>query len=401
MKIAFVVQRYGADVVGGAEYLTRLFAEHLQPYHDIEILTTCAKNYQTWANEYPEGVQVINGVPVRRFKNEKVKIPSRVSQIEERVFYNRHSRDDELQWLQEMGPVCPDLIAYIRENADQFDCFVFFTYRYYQSYHGIMSAGQKAIITPFAEDDPALELSTTAEIFSRAGGIIYSTPEECELIRRKVRFKESEKIVDIIGAGIDIPVALQKAKVPYEYILYLGRIEGSKGCYTLFEYYQRLANEMESVPHLVLAGQDAIGVPRHKKIVYLGYVSEEEKVSLLQGAKFLVMPSSYESLSLVTLEAMACGVPVLVNGECIVLKGHCIRSNAGLWYQNYDEFKECTKYLVEHARIRDALGKNGRNYVVENYQWEFIEKKFLAFLERYDKKYGRLRRTDQIPGTTL
>jgi len=387
MKIAFVVQRYGADIVGGAEYLTRLFAEHLIKYHDIEILTTCAKSYHTWENEYPEGVEVINSIPVRRFKTTKMRNPSKVSQIQERVFYNNHSKDDELQWIQENGPVCPDLITHLKKNVDQFDCVIFFTFRYYQSYHGVLSVGKKAIITPFAEDDPALDLSTTQEIFSRVGGIIYSTPEERALIRQRVRFDETGKVVDIIGPGIEIPDALQPVEVPSEYILYLGRIEGSKGCYTLFEYYQRLANEMGSVPDLVLAGQDAIGVPKHKKIVYLGFVSEEEKASLLRGAKFLIMPSPYESLSLVTLEAMACGTPVLVNGECGVLKGHCVRSNAGLWYQDYDEFKECVQYLLDRDRVRVLLGENGKKYIESNYQWDHIEQKFLSLLTRFHDSF--------------
>lgn len=382
MKIAFVVQRYGDDIVGGAEYLTRLYAERLIHYHDIEVLTTCAKSYHTWENEYPEGSEVVNGVSVQRFKNTKMRNSSKVTLIQERIFYNNHSREDELLWIQENGPMCPDLIVYLKENADEFDCIIFFTFRYYQSYHGVLAVGKKAIITPFAEDDPALFLSTTEEIFSSVGGIIYSTPEERELIRQRVRFDEAEKIVDIIGSGIDTPHTFHPVEVPPEYFLYLGRIEGAKGCYTLFEYYQQLVKEMDSVPYLVLAGKDEIGIPKHKKIVYLGFVSEEEKASLLNGAKFLIMPSPYESLSLVTLEAMACGIPVLVNGECGVLKGHCVRSNAGLWYQDYDEFKECTKFLLNNDRDRVLLGENGMEYIKKNYQWEFVEQKFLSMLEK-------------------
>lgn len=386
MKIAFVVQRYGVDIVGGAEYLTRLYAEHLIQHYDIEVLTTCAKSYHTWENEYPEGVEVFNGVTIRRFKNIKMRNSSTVTLIQERIFYNNHSRDDELHWLEENGPMCPDLIGYLKEKADQFDCVIFFTFRYYQSYHGVLTVGKKAIITPFAEDDPALLLSTTEEIFSSVGGIIYSTPEERELIRHRVRFDETEKIVDIIGSGINTSNTLSPVEVPPEYILYLGRIEGSKGCYNLFEFYQNLANEMVSVPYLVLAGKDAIGIPKHNKIVYLGFVSEEEKASLLRGAKFLIMPSPYESLSLVTLEAMAYGTPVLVNGECGVLKGHCIRSNAGLWYQDYDEFKECTKYLLNNDCDRVLLGENGKEYIKRNYQWQLIEQKFLSMLEKFKNK---------------
>ena len=67
MKLAFIIQRYGAEVLGGAEHLCRLVAERLAPSHDVEVLTTCARDYVTWANEYPEGVDRVRGVTVRRF----------------------------------------------------------------------------------------------------------------------------------------------------------------------------------------------------------------------------------------------------------------------------------------------------------------------------------------------
>lgn len=47
-KIAFVVQRYGLDVNGGAEYHCRLIAERMTKYFDVEVLTTCAIDYMTW-----------------------------------------------------------------------------------------------------------------------------------------------------------------------------------------------------------------------------------------------------------------------------------------------------------------------------------------------------------------
>jgi glycosyltransferase involved in cell wall biosynthesis len=386
MKIAFIIQRYGIEIIGGAEYFTRLVAEQLKNHHSLEILTTCAKGYHTWENDYPHQYEEINGVKVRRFKNQKTRNMGHQMKVQELVFYQQHSRDDEINWIDEQGPFCPDLIEYITEHKDSYDLFVFFTYRYYPSYNGIGCVGKKSVIVPFAENDPALSLTETARIFNTATGIIYSTPEERKLINTKVRFNEKEKIWDVIGCGIDLPQddAGVSDPVSEEYILYLGRIEGSKGCYQLFEYYLRLLSEWQNAPDLVLAGFDAIGIPAHEKIRYIGFVSEERKATLLKNAKILVMPSPYESFSLVTLESLAFGTPVLVNGECEVLKGHCIRSNAGLWYQNFDEFKHGLSLLVSDSKVRDIMKKNGPLYIKEHYSWDKIIQKYLVFFKNLE-----------------
>jgi glycosyltransferase involved in cell wall biosynthesis len=264
---------------------------------------------------------------------------------------------------------------------------MFFTFRYYPSYYGIKELGGKALLTPFAENDPALDLGTTKEMFDLVKGVIYSTPEEQKLIKAKTGFKEEEKIFDTVGCGIELPESISEYKnlKNQDYILYLGRIEGSKGCYQLFEYYLKLIKDFREMPDLVLAGYDVIGVPKHDKIKYLGFVSEAEKYSLLKNARLLIMPSPYESLSLVTLESLGCGTAVLVNGECEVLKGHCIRSNAGLWYQNYDEFSECLNYLCSNPTVLKKMGENGREYIKKNYTWEKVEMKYLQLLDALTK----------------
>jgi len=384
MKIAIVVMRYGGDIVGGAEYHARMIAEHLNERYDIEVLTTCAKDYRTWKNEYPEGMEIINSVLVRRFKNFKNSNPTHQNKLREIVFYQKSHRDREIEWINELGPNNRDLILYLRESEPLFDLFIFFTYRYYTTYYGIQEVGEKALLAPLAENDPALHLTTTKETFHHTRGIIYNSPEERQLILNKVKFHETEKIWDIIGCGIDIPSGNSEPFDPKsgDYILYIGRIEGSKGCFQLFEYYLRFISERKNAPGLILAGFDAIGIPKHKKIKYLGFVSEEAKIKLLKNAKMLVMPSPYESLSLVTLESMACGTPVLVNGECDVLKGHCIRSNAGLWYQNYDEFKEGIFLLSSNIKLREIMKRNGIRYIRENYSWDVIIQKYLAVFHK-------------------
>ncbi|WP_440945410.1 glycosyltransferase family 4 protein [Methanosarcina sp. T3] len=392
MKVAFIVQRYGEDIIGGAEYLTRLVAEHMTKYCDVEVLSTCAKDYHTWKNEYKKGTETVNGIQVRRFANSKKRDLNKHGKIQEKAFFTTHNLKDEILWINEQGPYCPELIDYISKNKGNYDAFVFFTFRYYPSYYGIKEVGNKSLVAPFAENDPALDLSTTKELFTNVRGIVYSTPEEQNLIKAKTDLKEEGKIFDIVGCGIEIPeiITEYKSLEDQDYILYLGRIEGSKGCYQLFEYYLELLKESPEIPSLVLAGYDVIGVPKHDKIKYLGFVSEAEKYSLLKNARFLIMPSPYESLSLVTLESMGCGTPVLVNGECDVLKGHCKRSNAGLWYQNYDEFRECLNFLCSNRDILDKMGDNGRKFIEKNYTWKKVEMKYLHLLEELTKKVALL-----------
>lgn len=383
MRVALVTPRYGPEVVGGAEHLARMVAERLKDHHQIEVLTTCAKDYRAWKNEYRSGLDVINGVAVRRFKNSRTRDLKSQIGLEDQLFCLSHSHKDELKWLERQGPCSKELISYIKEKKGEYECFVFFTFRYHPSYYGIELVGDKSLVAPFAENDPALDLEITEETFRRARGIIYSTPEERNLILKKVNFREEEKVWDMIGCGIEViePPKSSADLMDGDYILYLGRIDGSKGCYSLFDYYRSASEEFEEMPMLLLAGYDAIGVPKHNKIKYLGFVSEEEKFSLLKGAKFLVMPSPYESLSLVTLEAMASGTSVLVNGECDVLKGHCIRSNAGLWYQNYEEFLECSRLLSSSDDLRRRMGINGQRYVKENYRWDVVIEKYLRLIE--------------------
>ena len=96
------------------------------------------------------------------------------------------------------------------------------------------------------------------------------------------------------------------------------------------------------------------------------------------------MPSYYESLSMVALEAWALGKPVLANGKCEVLRGQCIRSRAGLYYENQAEFVETLKAIADGRTLNAALGANGRTFFDRHYAWPVIEQKYLDMLQRLE-----------------
>ena len=386
MKIAIVVQRYGADINGGAELHARYIAERLSPHVDVEVLTTCASDYITWRNALAPGTVSVNGVTVRRFPVARERDPAEFGRLSDRVFGARHSIRDELNWLDLEGPTSPELIAYIQAHAAAFDFFIFFSCRYYHAYHGVRAVPAKAILVPTAERDGALGLAIFGPIFRGVRALMYNSFEERALIQTVSGNHDVPGVV--VGVGSEIPGDSsaarfrQKFELADRFAIYIGRIDENKGCHELFDFFQRYTRLAANPLHLVLIGNPIIPIPDHPKIRHLGFVSDQDKFDALAAASLLIMPSYFESLSMVAIEAWALGKPVLANGRCDVLKGQCIRSNAGLYYQSFIEFVETLRAIDTYPTLASALGRNGRSFFEGNYTWPIIERKYLDMLER-------------------
>ncbi|HWQ20768.1 MAG TPA: glycosyltransferase family 4 protein [Methanotrichaceae archaeon] len=380
-----MVQRYGLEVNGGAELLCRLVAQRLSRHHEVEVITTCAKDYITWKDEYSPGREEINGVSVLRFPVDRQRDMRKFSHISEKVFGQAHSEARELEWMKEQGPYSTGLLDYLKGNNDRYDCFIFVTYLYCTTFFGLPLVKDKAILLPTAHDEPPVYLSIFRPIFSLPKAMIFNTEEEKHFVDSM--FKSQNTPSRVIGVGIDPPVEIdpESFKRKYglaNYIIYAGRIDESKGCQEMFDYFLRYKRESREDIKLVLLGRAAMKVARDPSIISLGFVSDEDKFNGIAGSRLLIMPSKYESFSIVIMEAWHCRRPVLVNGRSEVLRGHAIRSNGGLWYRSYDEFRECLKLMLSDERLSDKLGQNGRKYVEENYSWDVVESKYRDFLEK-------------------
>jgi glycosyltransferase involved in cell wall biosynthesis len=400
-----VVQRYGEAVDGGAEYHCRLVAERLARRHQVEVITSCAKNYITWANELPAGLGFVRGIPVRRFKVKRARDPDRFGRTSQKVFQGPHDEKDELKWLEEQGPFAPSMMRYLRRHHERYDYLIFFSYRYYHSYYGVGAFPERSLLVPTAEKDEVLRLSIFRRFFQLPRAIVYNSYEERELIWELTGNREVRG--DVVGVGTEVPAKMdaarfrEKHRVDDRYVVFIGRVDRNKGCPQLFNHLRRYREETGSKIRLVLVGGKKMDLPDDPYIYYAGYLSEEEKWGALAGSELLIMPSELESLSMVTLEAWAAGKPVLANGNCDVLRGQCRRSNAGLYYTNYYEFREALGLMESDHELRGKLGRNGQRFFQDHYRWEVIENKYnhlLRLLAREDAAEGATRRDRAVAG---
>ncbi len=379
-RLAFVIQRYGRDVNGGAEELCRQVAERLCGRFEIEVLTSCARDYLTWENHYRPGRETLEGVTVRRFPTARTRRVRSFGRLSNRLYRSDHTFAQEADWMERQGPDVPDLYRHIESHRDGFDLFVFFTYLYPPTFFGLPLVAEKSLLVPCAHDEPPLRLGMFRALFHLPRGLIFNTEGERKFVHQ--RFRNSHLPWIVAGAGVVVPALPDSKGDAAEYLLYLGRVDVEKGCGELFDYFEKYKARHPSSLALLLAGEPKMRIPRRSDIVPLGFVSEASKASLLAGAMALVMPSRHESLSLAALESWAAGTPVLAHGGSAVLADHVEHSGGGWLYSGYRDFSRALDLVLTDGPARSRLGRAGRNYVARNYSWERV-------LETYEKFFHR------------
>jgi glycosyltransferase involved in cell wall biosynthesis len=383
-EVAFVVQRYGEGIAGGSESLARAVAERLAGDHRITVLTTCARDYVTWRNELPAGRTRLGGVDVVRFPVAEERDLADFNAFAEPLYARERSREEELEFLRRQGPQCPGLVEALRRGRDRFAAVVFFTYLYSPTYWGLQAAPERSALVPTTHDEPPLRFGIYREVFSLPRSFGFLTPAEEALVR--ARFPIGERRGFLVGMGVDVPsppdVGAFRARHGLErpYVLYAGRIDAGKGCAEMLEHHLRYRRERGGGADLVLIGRLAMPLPDDDAVRYLGFLPEEEKAAAMAGARAVVCPSPYESLSIVLLEGLALGTPALASARSPVLEEHCRRSNAGLFYADGDEYVEAVDLLVRDAALREALGENGRAYVRAEHRWAVVLDRWRALL---------------------
>lgn len=394
-RVACVVQRYGLDITGGSEAHCREIAERMSKHYDVEVLTTCAVDHLSWKNIFAPGVSEVHGIRVRRFPTREERHLLNFHKIYDRIFAAQLTPQEEHQMIRIQGPYCPDLIDYLKRSAAgrsaaEYDAFIFFTYMYYTTVYGLPLVKDKAIFVPTAHDETALYVRVLDELFHQTPRIMFNTEEERHLLQR--RFNLPSSVGRVVGMGVDDPKPdatdrlwdeeLKKKLAGKQVLTYVGRVENGKGCDELVEFFTRfVVDQKRDDIMLLLLGKRTLPMTPHGQILSPGFVSEYVKYHALANTDVAIAPSPFESLCIAALESWMHKRALLVNGRCPVLVGHCIRSNGGLWYSNYGEFRAALNMLLGDRDLRSSLGENGRRYVQQNFRWSVVEQAYIEELE--------------------
>jgi glycosyltransferase involved in cell wall biosynthesis len=412
VKFAFVTPRYGAEISSGPEHACRLLAEQVSDKHDVDVLTTCARDPMTWKNEYAEGADRVRGVLVRHFAVSQTHDHAAFQQFASRVLSGPRGRSDELEWVRRLGPSSPGLIDHLKRQHRNYDAILFFSLYHPTTVHGIAIAPERSVLFPYLRVHPVMRFGIWAEIAASARGVGYLSAAERRIAHAFLHVSPAAE--EIIGIGIDAPpqqtyprhqqdpadempldedaAATDKVEevdpltgrgVPFRrrhrlygrFALYGGRVEPDNGCEEMLEYFDAYA-AADGDTALVLMGVKMMKVPEERYLRLAGVLPDRERMIAYEAADVTLAPAHDDLLSQSLLESLAVGTPVLASGRNTAAVDHVRRANGGLYYANREEFAEALRLLMTNDRLREKLGENGRQYVRQHHRWDAVMGRF-------------------------
>ena len=426
MRFAFITPRYGAEIIAGPEHACRLLAEQVAERHDVDVITTCARDERTWKNECAEGTDRVRGVVVRRFTVSQPHEAEAFAQLSARLAAEPRSRADELEWVRRLGPWSPGLIEHIKRQHKSYDALVFFSLQHATTVHGLGIAPERSVLFPHVQLTPSLRFALWGDLIRDARGVGLMSSAERPLLHDYVRVTPAHE--ELVGIGIEPshqqtyprhqqdpadnltpedeppadrdtdadappdPEYLDGRGIPFRrrhrlygpIVLYGGRVQADNGCEEMLEYFDSYA-AIDAEASLVLMGVKMMKVPEERQVRFAGVLPDRERMGAYEASDVTIAPASDDLLAEPLLESLAVGTPVLASARNEAAVAHLRRANAGLYYANRDEFVEGLRLIMTNSRLRERLGGNGRQYIAQHCQWDGVMGRFDRLVQRVRK----------------
>jgi glycosyltransferase involved in cell wall biosynthesis len=386
-----------------------MLAEHISRRHDVDVITTCARHAETWANEYPEGPDRVRGVRIRRFPVSVPRATSQLPQATARLLAEAHSREDEVEWVKQCGPWSAALLEHVKQQQHVYDAVVFFSLSAATTVFGVPLAQGRSVLFPYLQLGPTLRLSLWRDVLTAPRALGLLSASERPLLRDYIGAAVAHD--ELVGIGIErspqqsyprhqqdpsdtlvdedeAPAEAEEATepplegrgVPFRrrhrlygaLALYGGRLEPDNGCQEMLDYFDTYASSPDATLGLVLMGVKMMRVADAPYLRQAGVLPDRERMVAYEAADVTIAPASSDLLAESVLESFAVGTPVVASARNAAAVEHCSKANAGLYYENRDEFVECLRLLATDASLRQKLGENGQRYIEQHYRWDAV-----------------------------
>ena len=377
-RIGFVPPRYGDRVVGGAEAVLNEVAHGFaERGWDVDVLTTCARDHFTWANEFPPGVTQDGAITVRRFPTVVSTDRADRKRLEESILSGaRLSIADQERWMNDDLRV-PGLFEHLLDAARDYQALVFAPYMFWTTFAGSQVAPERSILMPCLHDEPWARLEIFRPMMSGCAGLWLQTEPEHELAHTLFQLPARHRVV---GSAVSVPSQYEPARfrekfgVDGPFVLFAGRREGAKGWERMLDAFAEAVRRYDLPFSLVSMGSGEIRAPAsiRSRVIDIGVVDDVDRDNAFAAADAYIQPSQYEAFSRTIMEAWLAGTLVIANGHSAVVRWHCDRSGAGLTYDDPFEFAECLAFLADAPAAAEQLAARGRAYVLEHYTPDIV-----------------------------
>lgn len=376
-RIAFVPPRFGEDVVGGSEAVTREIAFGLAGRGwDVEILTTTAVDHYTWRSELPPGKSEQDGLVVRRF--ETTLHYSRVTTEVQRALEQGRipALDKQLNWLSGRFTV-PDLFEYLLTAGDGYDAIVFSPYLFWTTTVCMPMVRDRAVVIPCLHDEVYARLDVIRPVLADPKAVWFLSEPEHAVAHRLGPVAEHHIVT---GAGVNPPDRYdpegfrKRHGLERPFALYAGRREADKGWgWLLSAFSDAIARGAPDIDLVTIGvGEAAIPSKLRRRVVDLGYLSDAERDDALAAATVYLQPSRMESFSRSVMEAWLAGTPVLAIDSGEVVAWHCRRSGGGLTFSGGEDLATALQEICSTPGRAEEMAARGREYVLREYAWPVV-----------------------------
>ncbi|WP_142827275.1 glycosyltransferase [Planococcus soli] len=243
-------------------------------------------------------------------------------------------------------------------------------------------------------------------ILKNADQVLATTNNEKQLIKT---FVDSPSPIKVIPIGVDQAFKVRgnrthlRKKFGYSNPLFVfaGRLEVTKGIFTLLKAFQLLAEKTgpSNTPHLVIAGGDAESIdfetklPKDEKlreavrgiedrVEFLGPQSQDELALLFNSATATIVPSFYESFGMVAAEAQACGSPIIAS-DVGGLKNVVQDGITGLLVETKNEIDLAIamEVLSANTLLTERLSRQAVQIARKDFDWDSISTRINSLYE--------------------